>query len=54
MGDFQRGNASFQVKWGVFEGKMRDFHFSGGFSKRKGEILGLNGGLLKRKCVIFS
>ena len=33
MGDFRRGNASFQVELGVFEAKMRDFHL-----KRDGEV----------------
>ena len=28
MGDFLRGNALFQVKLGVFEAKMRDYHLN--------------------------
>ncbi|SGA43678.1 Uncharacterised protein [Chlamydia abortus] len=44
MGDFRRGNASFQVEFGVFEAKMRDLHLNGGFSKRKCMIFFLDGG----------
>ncbi|EPP29823.1 hypothetical protein CP082626L3_1298 [Chlamydia psittaci 08-2626_L3] len=44
MGGFRRGNASFQVKLGVFEAKMRDLHLNGGFSKRKCMIFFLDGG----------
>ena len=43
-GGFLSGNASFQVKLGVFEAKMCDFHLNGGFSKRKCMIFVLDGG----------
>ena len=32
---------------------MHDFGVNAGFSKRKGEILGLHGGLLKKQCMIL-
>ena len=49
MGDFRRGNASFQVEFGVFEAKMRDFHLNGGFSKRKCMIFFFRWGIFIEK-----
>ena len=51
MGDFRRENASFSVKWGILEEKMRDFHLNGKFALRK-RYFHLNGGFAKGKRVI--
>ena len=35
MGDLQRENVRFSLKWGICKEKTRDFRFNGGFSKRR-------------------
>ena len=35
MGDFQRENARFSLKWGILEEKTRDFRLNGGFAKTR-------------------
>ena len=52
MGDSQRENAWFSLKWGIFEEKTRDFRLNGGFAKTRD--FRLNGGFAKRKRVIFA
>ena len=67
MGDSQRENARFLLKWGILEEKTRDFRLNVGFSKRKRDFqvkwgiceektrdFRLNGVFEKRKFVIFT
>ena len=53
MGDSQRENAWFLLKWGIFEEKTRDFRVKWGILKEKMRDIRLNGGFAKRKHVIF-
>ena len=65
MGDLQRENAWFSLKWGICEDpdfrdkwgiceeKTRDFRLNGGFSKRKRVIFGLKLGILEEKTRDF-
>ena len=68
MGDSQRENAwfcgkwgiceektrDFQVKWGICEEKTRDFRVKWKIPEKKRRDFCLNGGFVKRKCVIFA
>ena len=54
MGDSQRENAWFLLKWGILEEKTRDFRVKWGILKEKMRDFWLNGGFAKRKRVIFA
>ena len=53
MGDSQRENARFPLKWGFCEGKMCDFRLNGGFLKRKLMVFCVNWGICEEKTRDF-
>ena len=54
MGDLQRENAWFSVKWKICEEKTRDFGVKWRILKEKTRDFRLNGGFAKRNRVIFA
>ena len=54
MGDSQRENVWFSLKWGILEEKTCDFWVKWGIVEEKMRDFWLNGGFAKRKRVIFA